>query len=82
MLRKLKRFPWRERLHDRHWLAGCFWIGLSVPSFIWWRESILLVLACSLYANIENSFAASEAKRAKDEQKKQNSPEAASSQSE
>jgi hypothetical protein len=34
------------------------WVGLSVPGLTVWRESLVFIIACSLYANIEASFAA------------------------
>ena len=43
----------------RYHLAMVFvWLGLSVPGTTIWRESILFVIICSLYANVEGSFAA------------------------
>jgi hypothetical protein len=36
----------------------CCWVALSVPGLTVWRESLVFIIACSLYANIEASFAA------------------------
>lgn len=46
-----------------HLLLGIFWIIMAVPTLIFWKDSILLVLIMSLYANIESSFSAWEASR-------------------
>jgi hypothetical protein len=50
---------------------GWFWILLIPPTFIWWSESIMLVLAMSLYANIEASFSAHHAKKSERQQEKE-----------
>jgi hypothetical protein len=42
------------------------WVGLIVPTLIWWRESILWVAFMSLYANIASHAAAWQAARAED----------------
>ena len=34
------------------------WVGLSLPGLTVWRESLVFIIASSLYANIEASFAA------------------------
>lgn len=46
-----------------HLILGIFWILMAVPTFLFWKDSILLVLLMSLYANAEASFAAWEARR-------------------
>lgn len=35
---------------------------MAIPTFLWWRDAIWLVLAMSLYANVESSFGAHQAK--------------------
>jgi hypothetical protein len=42
-----------------------FWILMIIPTLLWWKDSILWVLVLSLYANIEASAAAMEAKKGK-----------------
>ena len=54
-------------------IMGWFWIALILPTFIWWRDSIMLVLAMSLYANIEASFGAHHAKKAEREREREKS---------
>lgn len=46
-----------------HLFLGIFWILMAVPTLIFWKNSILLVLIMSLYANVESSFSAWEASR-------------------
>lgn len=52
-----------------HLILAIFWIIMAVPTFLFWKDSILLVLLMSLYANIESSFSAWEASRHKPKQK-------------
>lgn len=47
-----------------HWVMMIFWFALSVPSLAWWRQSVLLVLICSLYANFVGHFSGWDAARA------------------
>lgn len=42
------------------------WAGLAVPGLTIWRESLVFVIACSLYANVEASFAAYMSSRAEE----------------
>jgi hypothetical protein len=48
-----------------HLSLGIFWILMVIPTVLIWKDSILLVLLMSLYANIESSLAAFEASRKK-----------------
>lgn len=34
-----------------HLTAAAIWILLLVPTVLWWKDSIMWVAACSLYAN-------------------------------
>jgi len=53
----------RRAWDNRHkWLAR-FWVVLSVPALLWWKDSVLFVILLSLYANWEASNAAQEAKQ-------------------
>lgn len=54
-----------------HLIMGWFWLAMIVPTFLWWRESIMLVLAMSLYANIEGSFSAHHAKQSERQRDKE-----------
>jgi hypothetical protein len=42
------------------------WASLTIPTLIWWRESILWVAFMSLYANFAAHFAAWDAARAEE----------------
>ena len=50
----------RQRVHVHRALKWA-WVGLIVPTLLWWRESILWVAFMSLYANIASHYAAEEA---------------------
>jgi hypothetical protein len=48
--------------HIHTWLMW-FWIAMIPVTLIWLKDSVLWVALMSLYANIESSVAAREAKR-------------------
>lgn len=50
---------------NRHKYLMFFWIAMIIPSVLWWSESVIWVILLSLYANIEVSAAALEAKKGK-----------------
>lgn len=52
----------------RHLVAGWTWVLLAIPGVTVWKESVLFVIVCSLWANIETSFGAHEAHRGRKEQ--------------
>ena len=54
-----------------HLAMVVFWLGMALPSVLWWKESILLVILMSLYANTEASFSAYHAVGGQIEQRKQ-----------
>lgn len=58
MARWLRRF---------HLVMLAFWPLFAIPTFLWWRDSIWLVLALSLYANWIGEFAAYQGARAETE---------------
>ncbi|EMX5339663.1 hypothetical protein AAHE51_004821, partial [Klebsiella pneumoniae] len=35
-----------------HLVAAVMWVGLAIPSLIWWKDSVLWVILISIYANI------------------------------
>ena len=39
------------------------WIGLGIPTLLFWKDSVLWVALMSIYANAEASFSANEAKK-------------------
>jgi hypothetical protein len=47
-----------------HLAALIVWIGLVPFGVTIWKESIVFIIICSLYANIEASFSAYQAARA------------------
>ena len=53
-------------LANRHKYLIWFWVLMIVPTLLWWKQSVLWVAIMSLYANIEASAAAQEAKRRED----------------
>lgn len=56
-------------VRNNHRIQGYLWIGLGIPTLLWWKDSILWVALMSLYANAETSFGAHDAQRAKEESK-------------
>lgn len=48
--------------HD-HLLLFWFWLLMAVPTVTIWKDSIMLVLIMSLYANCESSLSAHQAKK-------------------
>lgn len=53
-----------EALQRAHLSAAVLWALLLVPTVIWWKDSILWVAGCSLYANVVSHLAAYDAARA------------------
>lgn len=49
-----------------HLLLAGVWALLIVPTVIWWKNSILWVAGCSLYANVVSHLAAYAGARAED----------------
>ncbi len=37
------------------------WLLLAIPGVLWWAESILFVIAASVYANVASELAGAEA---------------------
>ncbi len=49
-----------------HLVAAVMWVGLAIPSLIWWKDSVLWVILISIYANIVGHLSGySSAKRVK-----------------
>jgi hypothetical protein len=44
-----------------HRIFAGVWTLLIVPAVLFWKDSVLFVILCSLYANVMSSVAASEA---------------------
>ena len=59
-MNRLKQFLKRNKSNPHLYLIG-MWVILAIPTYLFWRESVLWVATMSLYANIEASFAALEA---------------------
>lgn len=56
-----------RRLGRAHLVMACVWALLVVPTIIWWKDSVLWVAFCSLYANAGyhvTAYGASRAERA------------------
>ena len=47
-----------------HLVAAVMWVGLAIPSLIWWKDSVLWVILISIYANIVGHLSRYSAARA------------------
>ena len=47
-----------------HLVAAVMWVGLAIPSLIWWKDSVLWVILISFYANIVGHLSGYSAARA------------------
>lgn len=47
-----------------HLVAAVMWVGLAIPSLIWWKGSVLWVILISIYANIVGHLSGYSAARA------------------
>ncbi|HBT5140198.1 hypothetical protein QIH19_24105 [Klebsiella pneumoniae] len=47
-----------------HLVAAVMWVGLAIPSLIWWKDSVLWVILISIYANIVGHLSVYSAARA------------------
>ncbi len=47
-----------------HLFAAVMWVGLAIPSLIWWKDSVLWVILISIYANIVGHLSGYSAARA------------------
>ncbi|HDT5878386.1 TPA: hypothetical protein QHC10_003488 [Klebsiella quasipneumoniae subsp. similipneumoniae] len=47
-----------------HLVAAVMWVGLTIPSLIWWKDSVLWVILISIYANIVGHLSGYSAARA------------------
>ncbi|MBT0603705.1 hypothetical protein [Klebsiella quasipneumoniae] len=47
-----------------HLVAVVMWVGLAIPSLIWWKDSVLWVILISIYANIVGHLSGYSAARA------------------
>ncbi|EPJ8156023.1 hypothetical protein [Klebsiella pneumoniae] len=47
-----------------HLVAAVMWVGLALPSLIWWKDSVLWVILISIYANIVGHLSGYSAARA------------------
>ncbi|MGK1611005.1 hypothetical protein ACRE9X_05970 [Klebsiella pneumoniae] len=47
-----------------HLVAAVMWVGLAIPSLIWWKDSVLWVILISIYANIVGHISGYSAARA------------------
>lgn len=56
----------KEVWHDKHHLyEGIFWALLTIPTMIWWQESVLWVALMSLYNNYKTAIGAHEGRQAR-----------------
>lgn len=47
-----------------HLVAAVMWVGLAIPSLIWWKDSVLWVILIGIYANIVGHLSGYSAARA------------------
>lgn len=47
-----------QQLQGLHLALAILWAALLIPTIIWWKNSILWVAGCSLYANVIAHLAA------------------------
>ena len=47
-----------------HLVAAVMWVGLAIPSLIWWKDSVLWVILISIYVNIVGHLSGYSAARA------------------
>ena len=47
-----------------HLVDAVMWVGLAIPSLIWWKDSVLWVILISIYANIVGHLSGYSAARA------------------
>lgn len=52
-----------------HALMTIIWVMLTIPTLLWWRDSILWVLIMSLWANASTHWGAWQAARAEQAQR-------------
>lgn len=51
-----------QQRHKRaHQALAVTWVLFAIPTMLWWSDSILLVLAISIYANFVGHISAAEA---------------------
>lgn len=56
----------REKWHEYHHLwEAWLWIALTVPTLLWWHNSVLWVALMSLYANYKTAIGAHEGRQAR-----------------
>lgn len=49
-----------------HLVLTLFWLSLTVPTLLWWKDSIAFVAWISLYANVASHWAAYQGARSED----------------
>jgi hypothetical protein len=53
-------------LRHIHAALTLFWLALSLPTLLWWKDQIAWVAWMSLYANVASHWAAWQATRAEE----------------
>lgn len=44
-----------------HRASAAVWLLLAIPALLWWRASVLFVIAASIYANVKSDIGAANA---------------------
>ena len=66
----------RIKHSTRHKTLTLVWVLLLIPSFLFWRESLLWVIFMSAYANIAGHWSAYEAAKAAESRKEEKESDA------
>ena len=53
-----------EFMRRLHGLATFFWVGMAVPSVLWWKESVPYLVGLSVYAVVTGHWSSWQASRA------------------
>lgn len=53
-------------LRHAHAIATLTWLALTIPTLIWWRDSVPWLATMSVWANVASHFSAWQGARAED----------------
>lgn len=63
-----------QQLRRINGTATLIWLGLVVPTVLWWRDSLLWVALMSVWANVASHYTAWMSARAEDAADKKEAP--------
>jgi hypothetical protein len=67
MVKSAERSPAKWLKDNQYAVRAAFWGAMAIPTLIWWRDSVALVLVISLATQIDTSLGAHEARKARKE---------------